>query len=444
MYRKTKQLPRELYGISGSKGHGKDTFARLVLEATKRNSASHSKVAPKTTFTVASFAGALKRMAARIFGLTDEQMHDPALKELPLKAPIQMDMFLQAMRAETGLANIQPAGMVAHSPREVMQYIGTEYVRRAQDDYWIQRLLADTKDERRVLVPDTRFINEANALRSAGGRIIKVVRIDAPEKKDGHASETEMAAIEPDLLIGVRTGDLSLPTKIASLIALGKFAAACRYDYRNALKAMEVYISGKSAEESARLLGQDHKDPYVLYNLLDYYGIPRRRQVKTRVEHKIVEGVPHKWCSVCNGWKPLAEFNDASKSWDGLAGLCRGCASKSNKNRYQKYSKADSLAAIFTLYRRGAVSRGLSFNLKVEDFKAKWESQDGLCWYTGIEMTTTVRDPNKVSIDRVDNTQGYTRENTVLCTKRVNLMKREMSVEELRDIVRKLHKHLNK
>jgi hypothetical protein len=177
--------------------------------------------------------------------------------------------------------------------------------------------------------------------------------------------------------------------------------------------------------------------------LLDYYGIPRRKQAANRVLHKVANGETLKWCGACDDWKVHTDFNASSKTWDDLASLCRACASKANKSRYEKYSKIDSLAAIFSTYRRGASFRGLSFDMGIDDFRSMWGAQVGRCWYTGMEMTTTVNDPNKVSIDRLDSTKGYTRENTVLCTKRVNLMKREMSVAEFRGIIRKLHEHMN-
>jgi hypothetical protein len=227
-----------------------------------------------TTFHVTHFADALKKMAGQIFGLTDAQMNDPMLKEVLLEVPIEMDLYIDAMCRETGL-KIQPAKKLAKSPRELLQFFGTEYVRQAQDDYWIQRLLVDVSGLQRVLVPDTRFLNEAKALKAAGGLIIKVFRIDLASA-DGHASETEMAQIEPDLLIGVRTGDLSLPARIANLIALGKFSAAKKYDYRTGQQAVQAYLSGKSLEESCVLLGQKHKDTYVLKNLLNYYKVDAR------------------------------------------------------------------------------------------------------------------------------------------------------------------------
>ena len=441
MHRKKSLRPREVYGITGSKGHGKDTFARLVQEECAKQAESRRGTA-KTTFEVGHFAGALKRMSARIFGLTEDQMHDPARKEEPLKAPLHLDLFVGAMQNETGLP-IRPAGKVATTPREVMQFFGTEYVRRAQDDYWVQRLLGDTASQRRVLVPDTRFPNEAEALRSVGGRIIKVVRIDAPASTDGHASEKEMASIEPDLLLGVRTGDLSLPRRVAVLIAQGKFDAATRYDYRTGQRAIQAYLSGTSAEGSALLLGQKHKDPYALYNLLDYYGIPARRQASNRVAHRTVEGGAEKRCGgACQQWLPLTRFNANSKAWDGVASLCRSCAGEANKARYEKYQKNDSLGAIFKTFQRSAAPRGWAFELTHADLEELWEKQGGLCAYTGRPMSFNVNDPSKMSLDRIDSTRGYTRENVVLCTTRVNLMKRDMSLGDFKLVVADLYRNL--
>jgi len=425
MYQKSEFRQQELYGITGRKGHGKDTFARLVCEA------------GRGTFQVVHFAKVLKQMAARLFRLTDAQMNDPTFKESSLAVPIHMDHLLEAMRQETGLMELQPAGKIATSPREVMQFFGTEYVRRAQGDYWIQRLLGEVKHGRRLLVPDTRFPDEADALRSVGGRIIKVLRIGSPEQGDTHASETETDKIEPDLLLGIKTGDLSLARRVATLIALGKFKAAAKYDYRIAQIAIAEYLAGKSLEEAARILG--HKHPYPLHNLLDYYGIDVRKRSGSRVPHKVIDGHATKWCSRCTAWKPLTDFNASSKSWDCLGGLCRPCASETNKERYQKYEREDSLKAVFSLFKKSAHPRGLTFDLTFEVVQALWDRQSGRCYYSGLPLVTELNSPNKVSIDRLNSSLGYTEDNVVLCTSRVNLMKRDMTVDEFREIIRTLH-----
>jgi len=424
-YRKISTRRLEVYGISGNKGHGKDTFANLITQA-------------NTSYKVVPFAGALKRMSARIFGLTYAQMNDPSLKEIPLPHARDMDLFVPAMKAETGL-HIQPAGKIAHSPREVMQFFGTEYVRRIQDDYWIQKLLAEVGNSRQVLIPDVRFPNEAAALRSYGGIIIKVERIDAPVPKDGHLSETEMAKIIPDLLVGARTGDLSLPSRIARLIAMNRFDSATSYDYRKSKEAIASYTSGKSAEESSLLLG--HKHPYALYNTLDYYGVQRRKQAPNRVHHKVVDGVVGKFCIRCV-WQPLIEFNMSTKAWDGKHSLCRACASLDHKDRYQKYGKTDSLSRVYAISKKQAAQRGIPFNLRASDIQFLWNAQGGRCTYSGLEMTTELRSPNKVTIDRIDSSKGYEIDNIVLCGYRVNLMKREMSLSEFKGMIRTLYENL--
>lgn len=248
----------ELYGISGNKGHGKDTFARFVREA-------------KEGFLITHFATDLKLTAGRIFGLTEGQMHDPSLKEVPFDTPVPMDDQLDAMRRETGL-DIQPQGKVAVSPRELMQFWGTEYVRTVQDDYWTQQVLTRVKGSDRSLVPDTRYPNEAMALRSVGGKIIKVVRIDAPKPKDTHSSETEMEKIVPDLLVGAVTGDLSLPQRVAQLVADNRFAMAQLYDYRRACDVINAYSHGKNVQDCLEDL-QEEADFYPLTAVLRYYGV---------------------------------------------------------------------------------------------------------------------------------------------------------------------------
>jgi hypothetical protein len=161
-------------------------------------------------------------MAGRIWGLSYEQLWGEG-KETPLPCPIHMDEALPAMRQETGL-DIKPAGMIALSSREIMQYFGTEYVRAAQDCYWIEKLKADVRCGGDVLVPDTRFPNEADAIRSMGGKILKIVRVDFMESgKDKHASEQGQASIVPDVVIYTRTGDLSNATAIAKAVIAGFF-----------------------------------------------------------------------------------------------------------------------------------------------------------------------------------------------------------------------------
>jgi len=214
-----------IIGVSGRKYHGKDTFSRSVVEASQ-------KYSTLTPFELTHFADKLKDQAMQIFGITEAQAYDPTAKETPFQATVRMDEYVGRMREVTGLA-IQTAGLTANSPRELLQYYGTEYVRGVQDDYWIRATLDQEWD--RVLISDVRFPNEAKAIRAAGGKIVKVVRTDMPDASDGHASETSIDLIRPDILLRTRTGDFSRSKRMAHAVAIESWETA---------RALEVIFQG--------------------------------------------------------------------------------------------------------------------------------------------------------------------------------------------------------
>lgn len=194
-----------IYGITGKKFSGKDTLTKFIAEI-------------EPSFFIHHFADDLKRMVMRIFGLSYEQVHNGSLKELTI-VPIDMDVFILAMAAETNL-DIKEQHLIAYTPRDVLQYFGTEYVRRTLggENYWVNRLMSRLTKDQNILIPDVRFLNEAAAITSKGGKIIKIVKTDAPISIDLHASEVEQDQIVPDLLIGVKTGNFISLKQFARMI----------------------------------------------------------------------------------------------------------------------------------------------------------------------------------------------------------------------------------
>lgn len=96
--------------------------------------------------------------------------------------------------------------------RKLMQLYGTE-VRRGDDpDYWVKQwkknfYKIDPKID--VMADDVRFLNEAQAIKQMGGKIIRIVRDDQEHTEGNHASEQEMEMIVPDYTIISKTGDLA-------------------------------------------------------------------------------------------------------------------------------------------------------------------------------------------------------------------------------------------
>lgn len=430
-FTKKSQRMVEVYGICGPKGVGKDTLANLICAAVRTR-----------PFLIRPFAGPLKSQVARIFPVTQESLDDRGLKETVFPIPVRMDDYLERMRAETGLS-IQVRGKTAHSRRELMQFYGTDYVRSAQADYWMQLWHASLHGQTRVIVPDVRFPNELEQVQALGGKVIRLSRPDL--SAHGHESETALAQIPVDLELHIVPGDTSLLKRVARLITLGKFGNAFVYHWPSVEAAIRAYSTGESLEQSAKLLGVTHKDPHTLKNILSYYSVPIRvggGSEHTRVPHESVAGVICKACCTCKEKLPLTDFNASVKTWDGLASQCRKCAAAHHKAKYLQYEKRLDWNRWLRTVNANAARRGIRCDLTVDDIRALYDRQQGRCWYSGRPLSFTQGDPDRVSLDRVDSAGHYTTNNVVLCSVVINKMKQHLSVAEFHLRVTEVAQHL--
>jgi hypothetical protein len=113
--------------------------------------------------------------------------------------------FADAVKNEVCVAfRISREYLEAHKDnyRLILQGVGTDVGRKLRGEtYWIQKWL-ETLNKLPLPLPelivcsDLRFLNEAEAIRQLGGKIIRVYRQGTGS--DGHASETELDRIECD------------------------------------------------------------------------------------------------------------------------------------------------------------------------------------------------------------------------------------------------------
>lgn len=98
--------------------------------------------------------------------------------------------------------NLDIDGLFEHKPeimRSLMQEVGTEIYRGLDDNWWVNQYLeavAKIDQNTIVLTDDARFVNEANAINTFGGMLVRVNRLNYEDNSNTtHVSETEMDKI---------------------------------------------------------------------------------------------------------------------------------------------------------------------------------------------------------------------------------------------------------
>lgn len=194
-----------IIGFLGLAGSGKDTASDMLVK-------EHG-------FVKVACADPLKRICKNVFDFSDEQLWGPsAMRNAP--------DFRYPRLLEDGMPGFL-------TPRYALQQLGTEWGRNCYDNVWIDYAIRTARclenagvsyDPRwgilspedagafgrrvqkggGVAISDVRFQNEVDAIRAAGGKIVKLTRGAGLEGEAGaHRSEKEQASIPPNCVDSV-------------------------------------------------------------------------------------------------------------------------------------------------------------------------------------------------------------------------------------------------
>jgi hypothetical protein len=179
--------PFTLIALTGPAGAGKDSAADFLV--------THGH------FNKLAFADSLRAEVANAFGLVERPaiLTDRATKEAP--------HYALALRNCTSFCFIGALAMATHatvnsewldaprSPRQVLQWWGTEYRRTEDANYWIKALAGRISARRdsglsRFVVTDCRFANELSFIHAHGGKLWRLDRPGLRRVEGAHASAT--------------------------------------------------------------------------------------------------------------------------------------------------------------------------------------------------------------------------------------------------------------
>jgi hypothetical protein len=250
-----------IIGISGYSGSGKDT-AGIIIQHLKAGTKFPLKAVIKkpdvhewwleerSGWEIKKWAGKLKTIASILTGIPVEKFEDQEFKK-SLLGPEWGTVTDIPLNSIPVFADIQFNALM--SVRELLQKIGTDALRdNLHEDVWVNALMADYNNESHLdhqnmciycgsncfegegcdeynsypkqsnwIITDTRFPNEAKAIKKAGGMII---RIERPGVKpvNPHPSETSLEKWKFDHVI-INDGSITdLTKKIKKVLKVSK------------------------------------------------------------------------------------------------------------------------------------------------------------------------------------------------------------------------------
>jgi hypothetical protein len=209
-----------IIGISGYSGSGKDT-AGIIIQYLKAGTKLPLKdivkkpqdhewwLEERSGWEVKKWAGKLKTIASILTGIPVENFEDQEFKKT-LLGPEWGTVTDIPLNSIPVFADIQFNSLM--SVRDFLQKLGTDAIRDGlHENTWVNATLVDYTTESDWIITDTRFPNEAEAIKKAGGIII---RIERPGVKpvNPHPSETSLDKWKFDHTI-INDGSLTDLTK---------------------------------------------------------------------------------------------------------------------------------------------------------------------------------------------------------------------------------------
>ena len=152
-----------------------------------------------------------------------------------------------------------------------------------------------------------------------------------------------------------------------------------------------------------------------------------------------------KKCNFCGEMKSQSEYYQSQRG-----SKCKSCTLKltreykttRRKNKeFRKIESAKQKERRLRLWQNTLVNdskrKGVENTLTVEDINEIYENQQGLCFWFKIPLIPSKekKHPQQPSIDRLDITKGYTKDNIVLACYSANIGRNENDVETWKNFI---------
>lgn len=181
-----------------------------------------------------------------------------------------------------------------------------------------------------------------------------------------------------------------------------------------------LYLEGNTIDEIEKITKIGHSSISII--LRGFSIIPKSTRIRSLNKDLLQEG--KRYCSSCQKRKSIELFH---------GNICRECERTVEKIRYKINSQNPTIEEVAKYKIKSSKERAKKikkeFSLTEEDFLELYVKQNGRCYYTNESLGLLRGSEDALSIDRIDSSKGYSKENCVLCLYRINLMKNDMQME---------------
>ena len=131
-----------------------------------------------------SFAEPLKQLALNLFNIPEECMYGTDKQKNQKQKHLRWENMPKPSHAEW-----KKGAMTA---REFLQFLGTDVMRKMYGQIWTKYCIDNIESEESLIatIDDVRFLNELEAIKGVGGKVIYLTRNE--DSKDTHSSENEL------------------------------------------------------------------------------------------------------------------------------------------------------------------------------------------------------------------------------------------------------------
>lgn len=149
--------------------------------------------------------------------------------------------------------------------------------------------------------------------------------------------------------------------------------------------------------------------------------------IQNEFGYRIVAKTQPYHCIYCGDEDP-SHFHTGNKS------ICKECGAAQQR---EKYTLAERL---FQRSAKSARTRGIEYDLDPDFLDELLEKQDYKCCYSGVKFGDSFTDKMTYpTVDRIDSSKGYFKDNVCLCSNLCNIMKHDLSVDQFKDLITKIY-----